>query len=52
MKANEPLPDWARELPLQIMQEASRFIIGKQDVVKNLLVALLADGHVDRKSVV
>jgi MoxR-like ATPase len=47
MKKNDQvLPDWAGDMPIQILNEASRFIIGKHEIIKNLLVALLAGGHV------
>jgi MoxR-like ATPase len=46
MKENRTLPDWATEIPTKVLDEASRFIIGKSEIVKNLLVALLAGGHV------
>jgi len=46
MKENEALPDWVRRMPTQILDEASRFIIGKREVLEKLLVALLAGGHV------
>jgi MoxR-like ATPase len=35
-----------REVPTKILDEASKFIVGKRDVTKNLLIALLAGGHV------
>jgi MoxR-like ATPase len=46
VKQNEALPDWVRSMQTQILDEASRFVVGKQQVLKNLLVALLAGGHV------
>ena len=46
MKQNEALPDWVRSMQTQILDEASRFVVGKQEILKNLLVALLAGGHV------
>ncbi len=46
MKQNEALPDWARSIQTQMLDEASRLVVGKQEILKNLLVALLAGGHV------
>jgi MoxR-like ATPase len=46
MKESEALPESARNIPAKVLEEASRFVIGKRDVVENLLVALLAGGHV------
>lgn len=46
MKENEALPDWVSSVPTQILDEASRFVVGKREVLKNLLVALIAGGHV------
>lgn len=46
MEENRTLPDWAREIPTKVLDEASRFVIGKREIVENLLVALLAGGHV------
>ena len=46
MKQNEALPDWVRSMQTQILDEASRFVVGKREILKNLLVALLAGGHV------
>jgi len=46
VKQNEALPDWVRSMQTQILDEASRFVVGKQEILKNLLVALLAGGHV------
>jgi MoxR-like ATPase len=40
------LPSWVLETPGQILDEGARFIVGKRDVTKNLLIALLAGGHV------
>jgi MoxR-like ATPase len=40
------LPAWVVETPAQILDEGARFIVGKRDITKNLLVALLAGGHV------
>jgi MoxR-like ATPase len=45
VKANE-LPDWVASMPKQILDEASRFVIGKREVLESLLIALLAGGHV------
>jgi len=45
-ESREVLPDWASDVPTQILDEASRFILGKGEIVKNLLIALLAGGHV------
>jgi MoxR-like ATPase len=33
-------------MPKQILDEASRFVIGKREVLESLLIALLAGGHV------
>lgn len=46
MKENEVLPDWVRSMPKQILDEASRFVIGKREILEELLIALLAGGHV------
>ena len=46
MNENEGLPDWAKSMPTQVLDEASRFVIGKRGILENLLVALLAGGHV------
>ena len=46
MKKNEPLPDWVTNMAKRILDEASRFVIGKRDVLESLLIALLAGGHV------
>ena len=46
MKENSALPDWAREIPSKVLDEASQFIVGKREIVENLLIALLAGGHV------
>jgi len=46
MKASETLPDWVASMPKQILDEASRFVIGKREVLESLLIALLAGGHV------
>jgi len=46
MKENRTLPDWAKEIPAKVLDEASQFVIGKKEIVENLLVALLAGGHV------
>jgi MoxR-like ATPase len=46
MKENKPLPDWTKEIPAKVLDEASQFVIGKKEIVENLLVALLAGGHV------
>jgi MoxR-like ATPase len=43
---NDSLPDWIPKLTTEILDEASRFVIGKREVLENLLVALLAGGHV------
>ncbi len=43
---NDTLPDWAEGIPSKIMDESSRFIIGKREILRNLMVALLAGGHV------
>jgi len=43
---NRALPDWARDVPAQVIDEASKFVIGKTEIIKNLLIALLAGGHV------
>jgi MoxR-like ATPase len=40
------IPDWARSMPARILEEASKVVIGKREVLKNLLVALIARGHV------
>jgi MoxR-like ATPase len=45
VKNNEPLPDWVTNVSKRILDEASRFVIGKRDVLENLLIALLAGGH-------
>ena len=46
MKQNEALPDWVRSMQTQILDEASRFVVGKREILENLLVALLVGGHV------
>jgi len=46
LKKNEALPAWVPDLTKRITDEASRFVIGKKDILENLLVALLAGGHV------
>lgn len=46
MKKNEGLPDSVRSMPMQIIDEASRFVIGKREILEELLIALLAGGHV------
>jgi MoxR-like ATPase len=46
VKKNEALPDWVRTMPAQILDEASRFVIGKREILESLLIALLAGGHV------
>jgi MoxR-like ATPase len=46
VKKNEALPDWVRTMPRRILDEASRFVIGKREVLESLLIALLAGGHV------
>jgi len=46
VKRNEALPDWVRSMQTQILDEASRFVVGKREILKSLLVALLAGGHV------
>jgi MoxR-like ATPase len=46
MRENDSLPDWVKSVPGQILQEASRFVIGKEEIIKNLLVALFSGGHV------
>jgi MoxR-like ATPase len=46
VKKSEALPDWVSSVPTQILDEASRFVIGKREILKNLLVALIAGGHV------
>ena len=44
-KAETP-PDWIPDFTKRILDESSRFVIGKRDVLENLLTALLAGGHV------
>lgn len=46
MKKNEALPESVRSMPMQIIDEASRFVIGKREILEELLIALLAGGHV------
>lgn len=46
MKKNEMLPDWVRRTTTQILDDASMFVVGKRQILKNLLIALLAGGHV------
>jgi MoxR-like ATPase len=46
MKENRTLPEWAKGIPTKVLDEASQFVIGKKEIVENLLVALLAGGHV------
>jgi MoxR-like ATPase len=46
VKQNEVLPEWVRSMQTQILDEAARFVVGKREILKNLLVALLAGGHV------
>lgn len=46
MKKNEMLPDWVRRTTTQILDDASLFVVGKREILKNLLTALLAGGHV------
>jgi MoxR-like ATPase len=46
VKKNEGLPDWVMSMPMQIIDEASRFVIGKREILEELLIALLAGGHV------
>jgi MoxR-like ATPase len=46
VKEDEALPDWVRSMPRKILDEASRFVMGKQEVLESLLIALLAGGHV------
>jgi MoxR-like ATPase len=40
------LPDWVRRTTTQILDDASLFVVGKREILKNLLTALLAGGHV------
>jgi len=46
VKENRALPEWARDIPAKVVEEASKFVIGKREIVKDLLIALLAGGHV------
>lgn len=46
MKKNEPLPESISNMSMKILDEASRFVIGKREVLEGLLIALLAGGHV------
>jgi MoxR-like ATPase len=46
VKRNEGLPDWVKSIPMRIIDEASRYIIGKREILEKLLIALLAGGHV------
>jgi MoxR-like ATPase len=39
-------PDWVGQVSDKVLDEASRFVIGKREITKNLLVGLLAGGHV------
>jgi MoxR-like ATPase len=45
MKKND-LPNWVLQTPSQILDEASKVVVGKRETVKHLLIALLAGGHV------
>jgi MoxR-like ATPase len=46
LKKNETPPDWVPDFTKRILDESSRFVIGKRDILENLLIALLAGGHV------
>lgn len=46
MKRSETLPGWVPDFTKRILDESSRFVIGKKDILENLLTALLAGGHV------
>ena len=46
MENNESLPAWVPDFTKRILDESSRFVIGKTEILENLLVALLAGGHV------
>jgi len=46
VKKNEALSDWVKSIPTQILDEASRFVFGKREILEKLLIALLAGGHV------
>ena len=47
MKSGRPeIPRLALELPERIIKEMSRAIVGKRDLIEDLLVALMAEGHV------
>lgn len=45
MKEHEELLEWSRSILTQVLDEASRHVVGKKEVLKNLLVALLSGGH-------
>ena len=34
------------EIPSRIMEEVSRYVVGREDMVKILIVALLCNGHI------
>ncbi len=38
--------DEVRELTIEIIRECNRIIVGKKDILSNVLVAMLANGHV------
>ncbi|MHA1970726.1 MAG: AAA family ATPase, partial [Candidatus Thorarchaeota archaeon] len=38
--------DEVRELTTEIIRECNRIIVGKKDILSNVLVAMLANGHV------
>ena len=46
MDKSESLPPWIPDYTKRILDESSRFVIGKTEILENLLVALLAGGHV------
>jgi len=46
LENNESLPAWVPDFTKRILDESSRFVIGKTEILENLLVALLAGGHV------
>lgn len=46
MKPNETIPEWAKKVPTQMLEEAARFVIGKREILESLLIALIAGGHV------
>lgn len=46
MKTNEQRPDWVAKASQSLLDEASKVVIGKRDIIQKLLVALLANGNV------